>query len=92
MQPGESVALENGHKVSLDAQDPEAAVFKFERSQWDQDYGQQGSGMLGQSAGGYGGAMGGQLPPGWTSGVDQASGQTYYFNEQTGQSQWDPPQ
>jgi hypothetical protein len=33
-----------------------------------------------------------QLPPGWISGVDQQSGQTYYYNEQTGQSQWEPPQ
>ena len=32
-----------------------------------------------------------QLPPGWISGVDPASGQTYYYNEQTGQSQWEPP-
>jgi len=98
MQPGESVALENGHKVSLDCTYPENAVFKFERSNWGNDYGQQGSGMLGQSAGalppqqGYGGQQpGGQLPFGWTSGVDQQSGQTYYYNEQTGQSQWEPP-
>ena len=42
---------------------------------------------------GIGGAMGGQaaLPYGWISGVDQQSGQTYYYNEQTGQSQWEPP-
>jgi hypothetical protein len=43
---------------------------------------------------GYGaGATGGQgaLPYGWSSGVDQQSGQTYYYHEQTGQSQWDPP-
>ena len=32
------------------------------------------------------------LQNGWVTGVDEASGQTYYYNEQTGQSQWDPPQ
>lgn len=31
------------------------------------------------------------LPGGWIAGVDP-SGATYYFNEHTGQSQWDPPQ
>mmetsp|Transcript_6596 Transcript_6596/g.15384 ORF Transcript_6596/g.15384 Transcript_6596/m.15384 type:complete len:298 (-) Transcript_6596:339-1232(-) len=29
------------------------------------------------------------LPAGWMTGVDQ--GQTYYYNEQTGQTQWEPP-
>jgi len=29
---------------------------------------------------------------GWISGVDQASGQTYWYNQQTGQSQWEAPQ
>jgi len=29
---------------------------------------------------------------GWTTATDQASGQTYYYNQQTGQSQWEPPQ
>ena len=28
---------------------------------------------------------------GWTPVVDQATGQTYYYNEQTGESSWDPP-
>lgn len=32
------------------------------------------------------------LPAGWTVGFDQASGATYYYNEQTCQSQWEPPQ
>lgn len=27
----------------------------------------------------------------WTTGFDQATGATYYYNEQTGQSQWEPP-
>ena len=29
---------------------------------------------------------------GWVALVDEGSGETYYFNEQTGASQWDPPQ
>ena len=28
----------------------------------------------------------------WTTAVDEASGATYYYNEQTGESQWDSPQ
>eukprot|EP00966_Prymnesium_polylepis_P292661 6758829-Prymnesium_polylepis.1 len=28
----------------------------------------------------------------WLPSVDEASGRTYYFNEETGVSQWDPPQ
>eukprot|EP00966_Prymnesium_polylepis_P277183 6404267-Prymnesium_polylepis.1 len=28
---------------------------------------------------------------GWVMGVDEQSGQTYYYNEQTGESQWEPP-
>jgi len=32
------------------------------------------------------------LPAGWISGIDQSSGATYYFNEQTGVSQWELPQ
>ena len=31
------------------------------------------------------------LPTGWSTGVDEASGALYYYNEQTSQSQWDPP-
>ena len=32
------------------------------------------------------------LPAGWIAGTDQESGHTYYYNEQTGESQWEPPQ
>ena len=32
------------------------------------------------------------LPAGWTSGFDQASQATYYVDEVTGVSQWEPPQ
>ena len=31
------------------------------------------------------------LPAGWTTGFDEANQATYYINEQTGQSQWEPP-
>ena len=32
------------------------------------------------------------LPAGWRTGVDPSSGATYYYSEQTGQYQWEPPQ
>jgi hypothetical protein len=32
------------------------------------------------------------LPAGWLQGVDEATGEPFYYNEQTGQSQWDYPQ
>ena len=32
------------------------------------------------------------LPPGWVTDIDKASGMTYYFNERTGDSQWEPPE
>jgi hypothetical protein len=69
MQPGESVVLENGHKISLDYTNPENAVYKFEKA--------------GRFL---------ELPPGWVVNVDEASGDQYYYNDQTGQSQWDRPQ
>jgi len=31
------------------------------------------------------------LAGGWVTGVDEASGATYYYNEATGKSQWGPP-
>ena len=32
------------------------------------------------------------LPAGWITLLDQASGHTYYYNEMTGESQWEAPQ
>ena len=52
MQPGESVALTNGNKVSLDSRDPESAVFKFERSGWAEEYGTGGQQQQQQQYGG----------------------------------------
>ena len=81
MQPGESVALSDGNKVSLDYNDPESAVFKFEKAN-----GASTESNMGSVWGGGGG-----LPAGWIEGTDEGSGQTYYYNEQTGATQWDRP-
>ena len=32
-----------------------------------------------------------QLAPGWVTGVDEQSGHLYWYNQQTGESQWEPP-
>ena len=92
-------ALFQGAQLSLDQNNPEADVFTIQKQEMG-GYGQQqgGYGQPQQQVGGYpggaqgypGGAQG--LPAGWSAAVDQASGQTYYYNEQTGQSQWEPPQ
>ncbi len=31
------------------------------------------------------------LPPGWASSTDTASGETFYYNEETGESSWEKP-
>jgi len=36
-------------------------------------------------------ALGNTLPPGWSEHLDPASGKSYYFNIQNGQSSWDKP-
>ena len=95
--------LSDGDQISLDCNDPDDAVFTCHvagamgqsahaQQQDQQGYAQQ-QGCAQQQ--GYapppqGYAQG--LPPGWTSGIDQASGATYYYHEQTGQSQWEYPQ
>ena len=57
--------------VSLDAQDPDAAVLM----------------CVAEGASQPGAA----LPAGWFADVDPASGDTYFFNEQTGETQWEFP-
>lgn len=86
MQPGEAVTLQSGWKVSLDCQYPESAVYKFEKAGrfLVEEYLAE---RYIEPAG-----VGAQLPPGWVTGVDPSTGQQYYYNEQTGASQWDPPQ
>jgi hypothetical protein len=32
------------------------------------------------------------LPDGWVTDIDEATGETYYYNQLTGQQQWEPPQ
>jgi len=82
--------LSDGDMISLDAQDRDAAVFVVDRAvqQGDVQQGdvQQGGALQGDSAG-YA-----YLPAGWLQGVDEATGEPFYYNEQTGQSQWDYPQ
>jgi len=87
-------ALFQGAQLSLDQSNPEADVFTIQKQEMGA-YGQsQGYGQPQQQAGGYGQYPGGAqgLPVGWAAAVDPGSGQTYYYNEQTGQSQWEPPQ
>jgi hypothetical protein len=62
MQPGESMALQSGWKISLDCNSPESAVYKFEKAGRFTEQGQQG--QQGQLAGvgagaGYGQQQGG---------------------------------
>ena len=78
MQPGESIALPPPQaKVSLDYNDPESCVIQIEKKNR-----RYRSFAVKKS----------DLPAGWITGVDQASGQTYYTNEMTGQSQLEAPQ
>jgi len=97
--------LADGEQVSLDCNDPEAAVFAchlqsgtpqgsaVQQGGYDQQgYTQQGyiqpDTQQGYAQQGY--AL--DLPAGWTAGIDSESGATYYYNEHSGQSQWEPPQ
>ena len=80
--------LADGDQISMNWNDPEAAVFtcQMEYAQQNQDYAQQD---YAQPGGQYAQAA---LPAGWISGVDEASGMAYYYNELTGESRWEPPQ
>merc|ERR1719198_2419009 len=60
MQPGESMALQSGWKISLDCNSPESAVYKFEKAGRFQEQGQTGGQLAGVGAGaGYGQQQGG---------------------------------
>ena len=81
---GESLVLNDGDQVSLDAQDPDAAIFTCEAAQ------QGGSEQQGGYAqqGGYESAQ--ELPSGWSAAFDEGSQATYYVNDLTGETQWEP--
>ena len=91
---GESLVLNDGDQVSLDAQDPDGAIFTCEAAQQGGSEQQQGGSA---QQGGYeqqgGSAQQGQpqLPYPWEQLADQ-NGQVYYSNPQTGEASWDPPQ
>mmetsp|Transcript_24282 Transcript_24282/g.77942 ORF Transcript_24282/g.77942 Transcript_24282/m.77942 type:complete len:235 (+) Transcript_24282:111-815(+) len=75
VEKGQALALATGSQICLDATNPEGAVFHV------QVEGQPG--VQGQQQG--------QLPYPWEQQVDPQSGQAYYYNPQTGQSQWEAP-
>lgn len=72
--------LSEGDQISLGCNDPEGAVFVM-------------------SEGGVSGEQqqptdltGGQQAAGWVAQIDEASGQTFHFNRETGESQWELPE
>ena len=77
LNKGDQVQLADGDQVGLDCNDPEAAVYTCEEQAQAQGGVQQGS---------YA-----QLPYPWEQLADP-QGNVYYFNAQTGVSQWEPPQ
>ena len=81
--------LSDGDQLSLDWQEPEAAIFTCQVDGAAQQPYEGHAWQQGQHAQ-RGAAFG--LPEGWVADVDQASGDTYYYNEYTGLSQWEPPQ
>uniref|UniRef100_A0A7S2N8S6 WW domain-containing protein n=1 Tax=Haptolina brevifila TaxID=156173 RepID=A0A7S2N8S6_9EUKA len=93
----EQHVLADGDQVSLDCNNPEAAVFSChlqsgtqQASYAQQGYAQQGCTQPGTQQG-YAQNLPAMLPAGWRVGTDSSSGATYYYNEHTGQSQWEPP-
>ena len=101
---GETRLLNDGDHISLDCNEPEAAVFmclreggyhhQMQSQQKDQQYGyaQQQQGGYDQQGGYQQQQSQAQLPYGWERLMDPSSGQVYYSNLQTGQTQWEPPQ
>ena len=114
---GEEHILSDGDLISINWNDPEAAVFSCNvgyanpnpDAQQQQGYTQeQGDAQQGYGQDAYGQQQAEQqqgypqqgyvqdgyydLPAGWISGIDPGSGVPYYYNELTGDSQWEPPQ
>ena len=77
---GDQVPLNDGDEVSLDANDPDSAIFVCQ----DEDTLRQG----GYQQNDYAQP---QLPHPWQQLLDQ-NGAVYYYNAQTGESSWDYPQ
>ena len=75
---GDQVPLTDGDQISLDCNDPEAAVYTCE----EQAQQEQGAAQQDTYA---------QLPYPWEQLADQ-EGNVYYSNTQTGESQWEAPQ
>ena len=71
--------LADGEEIILDVDHPKSSVFcvRAERG-------------VDSAMGGYP-QQGGAQPAGWTTRIDESTGSAYYYNEQTGQSQWEAP-
>jgi len=83
IQNGVTTTLASGDQVSLDCNDPEAAIFTCVEASAMEQGGHQQGGLAQQGQP--------QLPYPWEQLVDQSSGQVYYHNPQTGAAQWEPP-
>ena len=84
LQPGESISVPPPlAKLSLDCNDPDAIVFAVEKK--DRRFAGAVVKKSPQSTSSL------PLPAGWISQVDPGSGQTYYLNQMTCQSQWEAP-
>ena len=88
---GQVRVIEDGDQLSLDCNDPDDAVFTCHVQQQQQQQ-QQPQQQQQQQQQGYAAPQGHTLPAGWTAGLDEATGGTYYYNERTGESQWEFPQ
>ena len=73
--------LVDGEEIILDVDNPESACYIIQAERTDTSMQQ----------GGYP-QQGGAQVAGWSTRFDEASGDTYYYNDATGQSQWEPPQ
>ena len=102
LRNGESLVLSDQDQVSLDCNDPEAAIFTchderavqqdgYAQGGYAQDgYAQDGYAQDGYAPNGYAQGRQAQLPHPWEQVVDQDG--VYYRNPQTGVTTWDPPQ